>query len=137
MVRAREVDHRDVGRGCAIAVNGHHVASLLLTFFYPYMTDLLRFGHVYLGRPSLDRIRWGKHTRCAWEDSQRDEIISEIKGNAKAETTLDPSSRTLFRVGIHNPDLAERAVKDCFGKDSKPNYQFVMERSSEADEVDL
>ena len=134
--------------------DGHHIAGLLLTFFYRYMTDLLRFGHVYLGRPPLYRIRWGKHTEWAWEDSQRDEIIAGIKGNAKAEitrfkglgemtpnqlkeTTLDPGTRTLFRVGIHNPDLAERAVKDCFGKDSKPRYQFVMERSSEADEVDL
>ncbi len=134
--------------------DGHHIAGLLLTFFYRYMTDLLRFGHVYLGRPPLYRVRYGKKTEWAWDELQRDEILARVKGNQKAEitrfkglgemtpaqlkeTTLDPETRTLFRVLIKNPELAERAVKDCFGKDSSPRYQFVMERSGDADEVDM
>lgn len=134
--------------------DGHHIAGLLLTFFYRYMTDLVRFGHVYLGRPPLYRVRHGKKTEWAWDDVQRDKILSKIKGNTKPEitrfkglgemtpqqlkeTTLDPASRTLFRVLIPNNEQADRAVKECFGKDSSPRYQFVMERSGEADEVDV
>jgi DNA gyrase subunit B len=134
--------------------DGHHIAGLLLTFFYRYMPDLVRFGHVYLGRPPLYRVRYGKKTEWAWDEAQRDKILRKIKGNAKPEitrfkglgemtpqqlkeTTLDPESRTLFRVLIPSAEQADRAIRDCFGKDSSPRYQFVMERSAEADEVDL
>ena len=134
--------------------DGHHIAGLLLTFFFRYMTDLVRFGHVYLGRPPLYRIRHGKKTEWAWDEAQRDKILSKIKGNTKPEitrfkglgemtpqqlkeTTLDPATRTLFRVLIPNVDQADRAIRDCFGKDSSVRYQFVMERSGEADEVDV
>lgn len=134
--------------------DGHHIAGLLLTFFFRYMTDLIEAGHVYLGRPPLYRVRYGKKTEWAWTDDQRDQIIEGIKGNAKPEitrfkglgemtpkqlkeTTLDPSTRTLFRITLANVELADRAVKDCFGKDSRLRYQLVMERSGEADEVDV
>ena len=134
--------------------DGHHIAGLLLTFFFRYMTGLLEAGHVYLGRPPLYRIRHGKKTAWAWTDEQRDQVLATVKGNTKAEitrfkglgemtpkqlkeTTLDPESRTLFRVTMDNFDLADRAVKDCFGKDSRLRYQLVMERSGEADEVDV
>lgn len=134
--------------------DGHHIAGLLLTFFYRYMRDLLEGGHVYLGRPPLYRIRHGKNTDWAWTDEHRDEILTTVKGNTKPEitrfkglgemtpgqlkeTTLDPATRTLFRVTVPNDDLADRAVRDCFGKDSRLRYQLVMERSAEADEVDL
>ena len=134
--------------------DGHHIAGLLLTFFFRYMTGLLEAGHVYLGRPPLYRIRHGKKTDWAWTDEQRDQVLATVKGNTKAEitrfkglgemtpkqlkeTTLDPESRTLFRVTMDNFDLADRAVKDCFGKDSRLRYQLVMERSGEADEVDV
>ena len=134
--------------------DGHHIAGLLLTFFFRYMTELIENGHIYLGRPPLYRIRHGKKTEWTWTDEQRDEVLKSVKGNTKAEitrfkglgemtpkqlkqTTLDPKSRTLFRVTLANFEMADRAVKDCFGKDSSLRYQLVMERSGEADEVDL
>jgi DNA gyrase subunit B len=134
--------------------DGHHIAGLLLTFFFRYMTELIETGHVYLGRPPLYRVRYGKKTEWAWSDEQRDQVVDGIKGNAKAEitrfkglgemtpaqlkeTTLDPATRTLFRITLANLELADRAVKDCFGKDSRLRYQLVMERSGEADEVDV
>lgn len=134
--------------------DGHHIAGLLLTFFFRYMPELIEAGHVYLGRPPLYRVRYGKVTDWAWTDDQRDDILSGVKGNTKTEitrfkglgemtpqqlkeTTLDPRSRTLFRITLANQELADRAVKDCFGKDSRLRYQLVMERSGEADEVDL
>jgi DNA gyrase subunit B len=134
--------------------DGHHIAGLLLTFFFRYMTELLEAGHVYLGRPPLYRVRHGKKTEWAWNEEQRDQILATVKKSTKAEitrfkglgemtpkqlkeTTLDPKTRTLFRVTVENFDLADRAVKDCFGKDSRLRYQLVMERSGEADEVDV
>ncbi len=134
--------------------DGHHIAGLLLTFFYRHMPELLKYGHVYLGRPPLYRIRLGKETHWAWDDRQRDQILEKKKGNAKPEitrfkglgemtpaqlkeTTLDPSTRTLFQILVTSDILADKAVRDCFGKDSAPRFEFVMERAGEADEVDL
>lgn len=134
--------------------DGHHIAGLLLTFFFRHMPELLRNGNIYLGRPPLYRLRFGKKTFWAWDDDQRDDLIAEHSGRAKAEitrfkglgemspaqlkeTTLDPDSRTLFQIKIADEDLADQAVRDCFGKDSSPRFRFVMERSGEADEVDV
>jgi len=134
--------------------DGHHIAGLLLTFFYRYMPELIESGHIYLGRPPLYRIRYGQKIEWAWSEEQRDSIIAGVKGNLKTEitrfkglgemtpkqlkeTTLDPASRTLFRVNVSNQESADRAIKDCFGKDSRLRYQLVMERSGEAEEVDL
>ncbi|MCA9797311.1 MAG: DNA topoisomerase IV subunit B, partial [Candidatus Eremiobacteraeota bacterium] len=134
--------------------DGHHIAGLLLTFFYRHMPQLLKYGHVYLGRPPLYRIRIGKETHWAWDDAQRDEILDERRSKGKPEitrfkglgemtpaqlkeTTLDPGSRTLFRILVTSEFLADQAVRDCFGKDSTPRFEFVMERAGDADEVDV
>ncbi|MGE0489961.1 MAG: type IIA DNA topoisomerase subunit B [Vulcanimicrobiota bacterium] len=134
--------------------DGHHIAGLLLTFFYRHMPQLLKYGHVYLGRPPLYRIRIGKETHWAWDDAQRDEILDARRNKGKPEitrfkglgemtpaqlkeTTLDPGSRTLFRILVTSEFLADQAVRDCFGKDSTPRFEFVMERAGDADEVDV
>ena len=98
--------------------DGHHIAGLLLIFFFRHMPELVRNGNIYLGRPPLYRLRFGKKTFWAWDDDQRDELIAEHGSRAKPEitrfkglgemtpaqlkeTTLSPATRTLFRVQVY------------------------------------
>lgn len=134
--------------------DGHHIATLLLTFFYRHMPDLLKSGHVFLGLPPLYKIQLGKETHWAWDDVEKEEIIANKKGNARPEilrfkglgemtseqlkeTTLDPSTRTLQQVVITDELETDRTVSDLMGRDTSARYSFVMERASEADDVDI
>ncbi len=134
--------------------DGHHIAGLLITFFYRFLPELIRHGHIYLGRPPLYRVLIGKETHWAWDDEQRDRIIKRSRSKANPvitrfkglgemsptqlkETTLDPGSRTLFRVCITDEEEADKAISDCFGRDAAPRYRFVMECATLADEVDV
>lgn len=135
--------------------DGHHIAGLLLTFFYRHLPELLRNGHVYLGRPPLYRMRIGKRlTLWAWDDRQRDELLAEHRGRSRPditrfkglgemspdqlkETTMDPATRTLFRILVTDEGQADKAIQDCFGRDSAPRFEFVMEQAAEADDLDV
>lgn len=132
--------------------DGHHIAGLLITFFYRYLPELIRKGHVYLGRPPLFRIRNAKNTLWAWSDREKDRIVKTQRGKPEItrfkglgemspqqlkETTLDPGSRTLYRVRLQDEEAADQAVRDCFGKDPQPRFQLVMERAKEVDPDDV
>src|SRR5206468_1628697 len=100
-------------------VDGHHISTLLLTFFFRHMPELIRKGHVYLAQPPLYRIDVGKETQWARDDAHKEEILASLRANAKpevsrfkglgemdpkvlADTTLDPRYRTLLRVQIES-----------------------------------
>lgn len=134
--------------------DGHHIATLLLTFFYRHLPDLIRSGHVYLGLPPLYRVEMGKETYWAWDDRELDRKINAHKGNARPEitrfkglgemspdqlksTTMDPTKRTLLRVMVTDELETDRTVNDLMGKDASARYTFVMERASEADDLDI
>ena len=131
--------------------DGHHIAGLLITFFYRYLPDLIRAGHVYLGRPPLYRLRTSKQTLWAWDDREKERLlrtqrakpeITRFKGLGEMspqqlkETTLDPASRTLYRVALRDEEAADLAVRDCFGKDPAPRFQLVMEHAREVEAQD-
>jgi DNA gyrase subunit B/topoisomerase-4 subunit B len=134
--------------------DGHHIAGLLITFFYRFLPELVRNGHIYLGRPPLYRVQIGKETHWAWDDEQRDRIMKRTRSRANPvitrfkglgemspaqlkETTLDPRSRTLFRVCVTDEEEADKAISECFGRDPAPRYRFVMECATQADELDV
>lgn len=138
--------------------DGHHISTLLLTFFYRYLTPLVRGGHVYLGRPPLYRIDRGSETVWAWDDAEKERILAEAgKGNGAAAvgditrfkglgemspaqlrgTTMDPETRTLYKVVIADELETDRVVNELMGKDPAPRFRFVMERAGEADDVDI
>jgi len=134
--------------------DGHHIATLLLTFFYRFMKPLLKKGYVYLAQPPLYRINVGKKTTWAVDDADKDRILAELPARAKPEitrfkglgemppktlfeTTLDPNERRLIRVTLDDVEQAERMMTQLMGKDVDARYAFVMERAGEATELDV
>ncbi len=133
--------------------DGHHIATLLLTFFYRHMPELIHGGHVYIAQPPLYRISIRKQIHWVLSDDEKDEIIAEAPANANIDiqrfkglgemmpkvlrdTTLDPAKRTLLRVGIDDPLQTDQTMSDLLGRDATARYRFIMERSHEVDEVD-
>ena len=129
--------------------DGHHIATLLLTFFYRYLRPLIDAGHVYLAQPPLYRVDAGKQTFWALDDRERDRIIADLPPRAKPQvsrfkglgemmpktlyqTTLDPETRRLLQVGV--PDGAqletEQVVSDLMGKDPATRFREITEHMS-------
>lgn len=133
--------------------DGHHIATLLLTFFYRYMPELIRRGHIYLAQPPLYRVDVGNETTWVADDAQLQQVLSQIKrgkpdiqrfkglGEMMAQTlkdtTLDPKKRVLIRVAIRDELATDRAISELMGKDASSRYQFIMERAAEAESLDL
>ena len=135
--------------------DGHHIATLLLTFFFRHLRPLIEAGHVYLAQPPLYRIDIAKGTHWAADDDDRDAILKRhVKGNAKAditrfkglgemmpkvlwETTLNPKTRRLLEVTIDDALAADRVIGELMGKDAAPRFEFIMARAEEAQELDV
>ena len=135
--------------------DGHHIATLLLTFFYRHMRDLIRRGHIFIAQPPLYKIDLGKETFWALNEPDRDRIIREHqKGNAKPNimrfkglgemtadelksTTLDPRRRMSLKVTIDNELETDRTINDLLGKDVSARFKFIMERAAEVKDLDV
>lgn len=134
--------------------DGHHIATLLLVFFYRMLPALIRGGHVYLAQPPLYRIDIGKDVFWALDEAERDAILRDAPKNAKPDisrfkglgempaadlksTTLDKNRRRALRVAIEHELEADRVMSDLMGKDASARYNFIMERAPSADAVDL
>ncbi len=135
--------------------DGHHIATLLLTFIYRHMPGLIGSGRVYLAQPPLYRIDVGKETYWALDDAHRDRIL-KLHGNGRAnpeitrfkglgemmpkvlwETTMNPRTRRLLRVEIQDQILTDRVINELMGKDPSARFRFIMERAEEAEELDV
>ena len=135
--------------------DGNHIATLLLTFIYRHIPQLLKEGKVYLAQPPLYRIDIGKETFWALDDAQRDAIlkkhgngrgkpeITRFKGLGEMmpkvlwETTLNPKSRRLLRVDVSDQIVTDRVINELMGKDASARFRFIMERAEEAEELDV
>ncbi len=136
--------------------DGHHIATLLLTFFYRMLPELVKEGHVFLAQPPLYRIDAGKDTHWALDDDDRDRVLAELPGNVKPkisrfkglgemnpdelkETTMDPKRRRALRVVIPSPLEADQTLAELMGKDPAPRFTFIMEHApkAEAEELDV
>lgn len=138
-------------------VDGAHIASLLITFFYQEMTDLVRKGHLFLAVPPLYRITQGGKTLYARDDLHRAELMEkEFTGRGKVEvgrfkglgemtaqqlkeTTMDPRSRTLLRVEIDEVDFegTRGAVDSLMGTKPEARFRFIQERAAFAENLDI
>jgi DNA gyrase subunit B len=135
--------------------DGHHIATLLLTFMYRHMPGLITSGRVFLAQPPLYRIDIGKETFWALDDGHRDRLlklhangrsrpeITRFKGLGEMmpkvlwETTLNPRTRRLLRVDISDQIVTDRVINELMGKDPSARFRFIMERAEEAEELDV
>jgi DNA gyrase subunit B/topoisomerase-4 subunit B len=130
--------------------DGHHIATLLLTFFYRHLQPLIAGGFIYLAQPPLFRIDHGKETFWALDEPDRERIIGTLPKNARPEimrfkglgemqpeelrrTTLDPASRRLLRVRIDDLESTDKVLGELMGKDVEARFKFIMDRAAQAD----
>ncbi len=135
--------------------DGHHICTLLLTFFYRHLPELIRAGYVYIAQPPLYRIEYGKQVQWARDDDAKERILASFNGKRERvqvqrfkglgemnpstlkETTLDPKSRALLRVKIRDAAATEQAIQRLMGREVQPRFEFIMERAPRVDDVDV
>jgi DNA gyrase subunit B/topoisomerase-4 subunit B len=135
--------------------DGHHIATLLLTFIYRHLPQLIAAGKVYLAQPPLYRIDIAKDTYWALDDAHRDRLLKQY-GNGRStpeitrfkglgemmpkvlwETTLNPRTRRLLRVEIQDQIVTDRVINELMGKDASARFRFIMDRAEDAQELDV
>jgi DNA gyrase subunit B/topoisomerase-4 subunit B len=137
--------------------DGNHIATLLLTFIYRHLPQLIKNGKIFLAQPPLYRIDIGKETFWALDDAQKATIlkqhaqnghratpeITRFKGLGEMmpkvlwETTLNPRTRRLLRVEITDQIVTDRVINELMGKDASARFRFIMERAEEAEALDV
>ncbi len=133
--------------------DGHHICTLLLTFFFRHMRPLIDHGHVFIAQPPLYKIELGKEVHWALDDQARDAVLAKANGKQPVvqrfkglgemnpptlkETTLDPEKRNLLRVAINDDTGTEQKMKTLMGRDVEPRFRFIMEHASAVDDLDI
>ncbi len=137
--------------------DGHHIATLLMTFFFRHLRPLIDAGHIFLGQPPLYRIDIGKQTLWALDDLHKERLLkANVKGNAKPSitrfkglgemnpdtlkmTTLDPRSRQTLRVTVKAGEqlLTDQVISDLMGKDVAARFKLITENASVIGDLDV
>ena len=134
--------------------DGHHITTLLLTFFFRHLQPLIAAGHLYIALPPLYRIDIGKEIHWAADEADRERILKQHTGRAQPEitrfkglgemmpqvlwnTTLNPKTRRLMRVEIDDHLETDRVISDLMGRDASARFRFIMDRAEDAEEIDV
>lgn len=129
-------------------VDGAHIASLLMTFFYMRMPGLIKAGHLYIAKPPLYRLTQGTKTYYGINDEHKEKVVAELSKASKAkieigrfkglgemtapqlkETTMDPRNRTLIQVTVEDVENAAKMVDDLMGKKPEKRFQFIHQQA--------
>lgn len=133
-------------------VDGSHIRTLMLTFFFRFMRPLIEQGHIYIAQPPLYRITKGKEHHYAYTDNERDRIIKELGGKLDIqrykglgemdsqqlwETTMDPATRTMLRVEMQDAAAADEVFTILMGDKVEPRKEFIEKNAKYVQNLDI
>ena len=134
-------------------VDGAHICTLLLTFFYKYMPEIIEKGHLFIAQPPLYRIDVGKKLYYAVTDQEKDKILNDLNGNSYEigrfkglgempasdlrETTMHKNTRSLIRVTLSDAKRTSVTVSQLMGKNAETRYNFIKEKAEFAQNLDI
>jgi len=137
---------------CDADVDGSHIETLILTFLFRYMKELIENGYIYIATPPLYQVKKGQRSDYAWNEDQRDRLIQEFKGNGTEssvnvqrykglgemnaeqlwETTMNPEKRTLRQVTIENAAECDQIFSMLMGDEVPPRREFIEKNAKYA-----
>lgn len=136
-------------------VDGAHIRTLLLTFFFRHMADLINKGHLYIAQPPLYRIHAGKEEHWVYSDQEKDALLSTLKGGGKKtevqrykglgemsaeqlwETTMNPTTRTLLQVNVEDAAKADGVFSMLMGDEVLPRKNFIQAHATSVKNLDI